>query len=321
MSHNERDNPFYTRIKKQSVLGKMLRRTTLAGATALYVTALHGGNHTTHASHMIGTEISSAHISTQRANDTDAFQPSAESQVVIQDMYRLYGTRVELASQWDSQRERLALEPASTQALVGVADGFSRMRELEAILEQSGRGVSGRESIFPRDLRIFTLKGLDGTPGGSYNNNDMRLVVPGAMDLDAPAMPDKDGIQRKERGIDSLMHTVRHETAHKLAEIYPELYRDYTQRFWRANKDGTWTLKDRSHATGYAGEPHPAEFFADILALASSRFGYKHMDAQSRIFVQSIPELRSWVGDADDFSGTGLDALRRVLIPIGVTNR
>lgn len=274
-----------------------MQKIRMAWATALISTALYGSHRPTHA--FLATQHSQA-----EHHSTTGFEPEGESRVIIDTMQHLYGTRVTLESHWDSRRERLALEPASLEALHIISEGFSDMWELDTMLQNSRYGTPRRSSILPAELRIFSLKGLDGTPGGGYANNSIRLIIPGSVRYEAPARADKDGIQRKETDKDVLKHTIEHEIAHRLGELYPEIYTEYTSRFWRQQRDGTWRLTTSNHATGYYGEPHPAEFFADIVALSHSKYGSKTLDAQSRIFVLSNPILRVWHhGDVDRDKG------------------
>lgn len=262
------------------------------GAATIIAASLGGTIRTSRAT-MYQADTRTSHLTPFK----DSFEPTAESLEIIREIYRLYGTDIILSSQWDSNQSRLALEPASAQTLRIIADGFQHMKYLETILKNAYPASPEGPSIFPAELKVYTLKGLDGTPGGGYGNNAMSLIIPGALELDGAAPPDKDGIRRKELGSDLVIHTVKHEITHRLAEMYPWIFYDYTDRFWKSHRDGTWSPKDRAHATGYAGDPHPAEFFADICALSSSRFGYSMLDAQSQIFIMSSPELREWVQD------------------------
>lgn len=242
--------------------------------------------------------------------DGPRFVPAPETQLVIDSLQGRFGTHTILPSTWDLGRERYPLSPASPEVIRTIESAYEHIRPLVSQLPHLQGADGTLPSSYPGELRIYTLRGLAGSPGGGYADNMIQLTIPGSIDLHALAPIDKDGIRREGTVEDEIAHAAMHEVMHRFTVLNPALYEEYVARFWRHNKDGTWTIKDRRNLSGYRGEPTPWEIYADELAsvsipirddfdvrLSGSPYGYRAMSPGMLILLKGHPELRSWAMD------------------------
>ncbi len=232
------------------------------------------------------------------------FQPSPEAQIVIDSIAQRYETRTVFPSTWDIGKERYPLEPASAKVLEVIASAFEH---IEPLVGSADRSNAEEHTSYPQELRIYTLRGLAGSPGGGYADDMIQLTIPGSITLHDRAPRDIDGIQRQGTVEDEIAHATMHEVMHRFTVLHPALYEDYVRRFWKHNKDNTWSIKDRRNLSGYRGEPNPWEIYADELASVSipirdafdqrldgTLYGYRVLSQGTKIFLLAHPELRPW---------------------------